>query len=79
MKYRAVLIEPEATRETKPQQLFGPTVEPLEQWATSTLRNSPDESIILIFETIERPVRQFTKTSDLSGSPSIDSRPVLKP
>jgi hypothetical protein len=67
VKYRAVLIEVDATRETKPQQCFGPTIEPLEIWAKARLQQATDGSYVAIFEIIEKPVRHFTKTSDLAG------------
>jgi hypothetical protein len=71
VKYRAVLIEPEATRETKPDQIFGPTIGPLEAWAKSRLQSAPDGSSVGIYETFEKPVRLFVKTSNLAGEPAI--------
>ena len=71
MRYRAVLVEPDATRETKPDQIFGPTIEPLEAWAKSRLQKAPDGSSIGIYETFEKPVRLFVKRSNLAGEPII--------
>ena len=76
VKYRAVLIEPDTTRETKPEQIFGPLVEPLECWARSRLQKAADGSSVAIYETIEKPVRFFSKSTDLAGQPSVREIPA---
>lgn len=58
MKYRAVLIDPKATPETRAVQEFSSSLKILEDWGTAILaqHNDPDKSV-MIYETIERPVR----------------------
>jgi hypothetical protein len=58
MKYRAVVIDPKADRETRAVQVFSTSLKPLEEWATAILNqhSDPDKSVV-IYETIERPVR----------------------
>lgn len=61
MKYRALLIVPNATRETKPEQSLGNVLSHLEDWAQKTLVKAPADSEVVIFETVEKPVARFTK------------------
>lgn len=61
MKYRALLIVPNATRETKPEQAIGNVQSDMEQWAEKTLAKAPAGSEVVIYESIEKPVARFTK------------------
>lgn len=64
MKYRALLIVPDATRETKPEQVYGDTLAALEGWASMKIADAPAGSEVVIYETIERPVSRFTLNLD---------------
>jgi len=56
MKYRALLIVPNRTRETKPEQALGASLVDLENWARMIIKHAEPGSEVVIYETVERPV-----------------------
>jgi len=65
MKYRALLIDPQANRETKPEQSISNSLKDLEQWAAKVLAGRASEVSVVIYESYERVVREFRP--DLTG------------
>lgn len=59
MKYRAILIDPSATRETKPEQSLSDSPAILEEWAIQTLSGRPNKPgyEVHIMRTVEQPFR----------------------
>lgn len=75
MRYRAVLIVPNATRDTKPYQSIGNILTDLEDWARKVLPKAPEGSEVVIYESIEKPVARFTR--DLTGTPVQSDRGIV--
>ena len=87
MKYRGVLVSPETEAlKEKGQQCFGTSLEEIRRWACAekvaieapqgVLQGAPDGSAVIVYETLERAVARFDKSSDLAGKITIaESKP----
>jgi hypothetical protein len=74
VKYRAIVITPNWSRDSKPLQKFGENRADLEQWCRNILNDQPDKSEAVIFEQTEKPVFRTMKTTNLANEPVVTEK-----